>query len=181
MALQSAESLLRRLAESRRALVDLRSAIEAGRPWPLGTVEPGAPEGAWGPPEILAHVAEMLPYWLGEVERVLEGAEGGIPTTVEARGGPPTPFGRVEADELRISRIHQDRTLPVRELYARIEADCARWEARLGSFGAPELDAVGHHPRRGDMTVAGMMEPFVVGHMEGHVEQLRAAIAKPEH
>ena len=36
--------------------------------------------------ELLAHVAEMLPYWLGEVERILAGPPE------------PVPFGRVGSD-----------------------------------------------------------------------------------
>ena len=41
--------------------------------------------GAWGPPEMLAHVAEMLPYWLGEVERILDGPTGAGPVRAGRR------------------------------------------------------------------------------------------------
>ena len=176
MTMQS-EPLRARLAEATRSFLDLRPGVEAGRPWPLGRVEPGAPEGGWGPPEILAHVAEMLPYWLGEVERVLEGSVAGAPGTVSIATGGSTAFGRTETDPLRILRVEHDRMLPVRELFDRIAQDAARWDARLATFGEAELGTLGRHPRRGDMTVAEMLEPFVVGHLEGHIVQLRDAIA----
>ena len=49
--------------------------------------------------ELLAHVAEMLPYWLGEAERILAG------------GPDPVRFGRVAEDKLRVLTIERDRTL----------------------------------------------------------------------
>jgi hypothetical protein len=145
----------------------------------MSRVEPGAPEGGWGPAEILAHVAEMLPYWLGEVERVLEGSIPGARGTVAIATGEPAAFGRTEADQLRILRIEQDRSLPVRELFDRIAQDAHRWDQRLATLGEAQLRTRGRHPRRGEMTVEEMLEPFVVGHLEGHVEQLREAIAAP--
>lgn len=177
MTMQSGQSLRVRLAEATRSFLELRPAVEAGRPWPLGRVEPGAPEDGWGPPEILAHVAEMLPYWLGEVERVLEGSVAGTPGTVSIATGAPTAFGRMETDPLRILRVEQDRSLPVGELFDRIAQDAARWDARLATFGEAQLRTIGRHPRRGDMTVDQMLEAFVVGHLEGHIVQLRDATA----
>ena len=47
-----------------------RPAVEAGAPWPLAAVYDDSDEARWGPREVLAHVAEMLPYWLGEIERI---------------------------------------------------------------------------------------------------------------
>ncbi len=55
-------------------------AIEAGRPWPLHVVEHDAgPESEWGPTEVLAHVTEMLPFWLGEIERICDGDPEPVP------------------------------------------------------------------------------------------------------
>ena len=47
-----------------------RPAIEAGAPWPMAAVYDDSDEARWGPGEVLAHLAEMVPYWLGEIERV---------------------------------------------------------------------------------------------------------------
>lgn len=150
-----------RLRTATAAMTASLPALEAGRPWPLHVVEHDAgPESAWGPTEVLAHVAEMLPYWLGEIERVLDGAPE------------PVPFGRTVTDQVRVLAIERDRTLPPRELLDRIEAATERYARRLASLSEAELTRRGLHPTLGAMTVAEMLERFVVGHAEGHVVQL---------
>lgn len=144
-------------------LLRLRPRVEAGEPWPLAERFGTEPEAAWGPRELLAHVAEMLPYWLGELERILAGP-------------PPAPFGRVADDTVRIGIIGRDRSLPLRELYDRIEADVSRYAARLPQLDASEAARVGTHPTRGATTVQAMLERSVTGHLEEHVRQLRAIL-----
>src|SRR5205814_4491964 len=101
---------IERLENAAANLMALRGRVEAGAPWPLADVWGVEPEASWGPPELLAHVEEYLRYWMGEIERVLEGD-----------GDTPVPFGRVASDALRLGVIGRDRNLPMRELFARIE------------------------------------------------------------
>jgi DinB family protein len=151
-----------RLEAACAAIVALRPRIEAGAPWPLAELYGPEPEASWGPNELLAHVEEYLPYWLGEIERVLAGDPAA-----------PVPFGRVAEDQVRIGVIGRDRTVPLRELFARIESDAPRVAARLRELSDGEANRVGLHPRRGELAVRDMLEPFLVGHSEGHVTQLR--------
>jgi hypothetical protein len=160
------EDQARRLEAAAAALLDLGLRIEAGAPWPLSAVFGAEPEASWGPAELLAHVGEFLPYWLGEIERVLAGPPGA-----------PVPFGRVQTDGVRIGVIGRDRTLPVRELLARIDADSKRVAGRLRELDDAEASRVGRHPARGEMQVRDMLEPFLSGHVEGHVTQLREILA----
>jgi hypothetical protein len=155
-----------RLEDAAANLVALRGQVETGGPWPLADVWGVEPEASWGPPELLAHVEEYLRYWMGEIERVLEGD-----------GSSPVPFGRVASDALRLGVIGRDRSLPLRELFGRIEADAARVAKRLGELSEADANRVGVHPARGEMTVRAMLEPFLVGHTEGHVIQLREILA----
>ncbi|MDP9482696.1 MAG: DinB family protein [Chloroflexota bacterium] len=139
--------------------------LEAGRPWPLHVVEHDAgPESGWGPTEVLAHVAEMLPYWLGEIERVLE------------ESPEPVPFGRTVADRMRVLAIERDRSLPPRELLDRIGAVAERYARRIAAMGPGDLARRGLHPTLGELTVAEILERFVIGHAEGHVVQLDEAL-----
>lgn len=140
----------------------LEPRVRAAAPWPLAAVYGTEAEASWGPPEVLAHLEEMLPFWLGEVERILDG-----PTYA------PVPFGRVAADAVRIGIIGRDRTLPLRELFARIDADGSRLAARMRELGASEVARKGLHPRLGVMTIAELLERFAVTHVEEHVVQLR--------
>jgi len=150
---------------------DLQPDLEARAPWPLSDVYGPGPESSWGPPEVLAHVGEMLPYWLGEIERILD------PHERAAARGEPVPFGRVEGDTLRVGLIGRDRTFPIRELVDRIEASAGRVARRLESLTDEEAAQRGMHPTRGSMAVSDMPEPFLVGHIEGHVRQLREILA----
>lgn len=160
-----ARPLIERLRAASAAMAALGPEIEAGRPWPLRVVEDGSgPESAWGPTEVLAHVSEMLPYWLGEVERILDG------------GPEPVPFGRTVADRVRVLTIERDRTLPPRELLDRIDASAERCARRLAELGPADLARRGIHPTRGEMTVADVLERFAIGHAEGHVIQLRETL-----
>jgi Mycothiol maleylpyruvate isomerase N-terminal domain len=159
---------IERLRAAAAGMIATRPAIEAGRPWPLHVVEHDAgPESTWGPTEVLAHVAEMLAYWLGEIERILDGSPE------------PVPFGRTATDRLRVLTIERDRTLPPRELLDRVEAAAERYARRSTSLGAPELARRGLHPTLGEMTVAEILERFVVSHAEGHVVQLAETLGAP--
>src|SRR3954469_15638556 len=151
---------LDRLAAARAAYVDLRPRVIAGDPWPLAEDFGTGPEASWGPREVLAHVEEMLPYWLGELERIVDGAPK------------PVPFGRVSENPVRIGILERDRTLPLRVLFDRIDAGLAAWSERLASLTAEERARQGLHPRLGEMAAGGIPERFIVSHAEEHIRQL---------
>ena len=160
-----APSRIGRIAGASATIVALRDEIAAGQQWPTGSSAGDGPEAEWAPPEVLAHAAEMLQYWLGEIERVLAG-------TPE-----PVAFGRVATDPLRTLTIERDRTLPPGELIDRIQSSVARYQARLPRLAPADWERRGLHPRLGEMTVAGMLDRFVVGHLEEHAIQLRESLA----
>jgi hypothetical protein len=145
-------------------LVALRPRVEGGGPWQLAERFDHAPEASWGPPELLAHVAEMLPYWLGEVERIL------------AAEAEPVPFGRVGDDPIRIALIGRDRTLPIGELYRRIGQAADRWSDRLPTLTEQDLASRGLHSTRGEMSVSDILDRMVAGHLAEHVRQLASIL-----
>jgi hypothetical protein len=158
-----------RLEAARASLEDLRRPVVEGGPWPLAVDFGTGPEASWGPREVLAHLAEMLPFWLGEFERV---AEAGRPSS------DPLPFGRTAGDAMRLGILERDRTLPLRELFDRIEVGVARWLARLATVSAEEGSARGLHPRDGDVPATWIRDRYVIGHLEDHVAQLREIVAR---
>lgn len=151
-----------RLEAAVAAILALRERIERAGPWPLSELYGTEAEASWGAPELLAHVDEMLPYWLGEVERILD-----------APPGAAVPFGRVATDPIRIGVIGRDRTVPLRELLARLEADGARVARRMRELADDQVARIGVHPTRGELTIEDLLERFVTGHLEDHVAQLR--------
>ncbi len=133
--------------------LDPRSAERA--PWPLAERFDDAPEAEWGPTEVLAHVAEMIPFWQGEIERIIAGAA----TQARPRGGglrEPVPFGRVATDGVRLAILERDRSLPPAELYDRIAWSLERLDRRWSTLTPGERSLRGLHPtagrddRRGD-------------------------------
>ena len=153
-----------RIETAARALADMGNDIEALGPWPLAEQFGTEPEASWGPPEVLAHVSEMLPYWLGEIERIVA-----APATAD-----PVPFGRVSSDPVRVAIIGRDRTIPIRELLARVLADARRVRARLRELDASGMAGrTGLHPRLGEMALPDIAERFLATHASEHVLQLR--------
>jgi hypothetical protein len=160
------DDVLERLRTGTEGLEATRPAVLAGEPWPLAAVFDHSDEARWGPPEVLAHLAEMASFWLGEIERVLAGSPD------------PVPFGRVATDDLRLGIIERDRSLPPRELYDRTLSELGRLERRLPTLSPADLARVGLHPRLGELTVAAMTDRFIVSHLADHVVQLRDVLGE---
>lgn len=162
---------LDRLADARAALAALRPRIVEGEPWPLAEAFGTEPEASWGPREVLAHLVEMLPFWLGELERVVDGGDGSA----------PVPFGRVADDASRIGLIDRDRSLPLRVMFERIDAGLWSWMVRLPTLSKTDRERVGLHPRIGEMAVGRMAGRFIIGHTEEHIAQLESILATADH
>lgn len=166
MADETIDGLLARLSAAAARVEGQRGAVERGAPWPVGSLARGETEERWGPTEVLAHVAEMLPFWLGEMERVLAAAPGEV-----------AAFGRTIDDQVRGLSVARDATLPPRELFDRIAAAVERYRRRLPTLTATDLARVGRHPARGDLGVPALLERFAVDHLEDHARQLEATLA----
>ncbi len=150
-----------RLRTARDRLVRLRSKVELS---PLAPAD--SPRGReWVPREILAHVVEMLPYWHGEIERVLAGP------------AEPVPFGRSSTDLVRVMTVDRDRSLPVAELYTRLDNSMERLVRRLLELDDRQCARKGLHKTRGEMTVTEIVDTMLAGHIEEHCDQLAAALA----
>lgn len=158
------DALVAELRSGAARLASLEDAVARGAPWPLSDRIGVEAEAHWGPPEVLAHLAEMVPFWTGEMERVLAGSPE------------PVPFGRVADDGLRIGVIERDRSLPPRELFARIASSVDRLAVRLSGLTPADAARRGIHSRLGEMSVALLAERFVVGHLDEHVEQLGSTV-----
>jgi DinB superfamily len=143
----------------------LRSAAERIRATvpevPAGARTSADPETGeqWDCGQVLAHVAEILPYWSEQVELVVE------------RGG-GVPFGRVKSNPERIAVIERDRRLDTAELLARMDQGLQRVLELLDRLDEGALACTGTHERIGEMTAAAIIDRFLVEHLEEHAEQL---------
>ncbi|MEO7204749.1 MAG: hypothetical protein ABIZ52_07020 [Candidatus Limnocylindrales bacterium] len=163
-----------RLHAAVTAMTELGPGIAAWEPWPLTASYGPGPESEWGPREVLAHAAEMIPYWLGEIELIVD---AGVDATSVAGGAEAPGFGRLEADEIRVQIIGRDRAFPGRELLGRIDVEGRRAASRFRALTDAEAGYLGRHVTRGDLSIADIAERLLVGHLEGHVTQLRDLVA----
>ena len=125
--------------------------------------EPGTGE-RWDAGQVWAHLAEFPAYWLGQATDVVQRAAAGEPQ--------PIPFGRTKDDPLRIEAIERDRRDNPRALMARVAADLDTVITTLEGWSAQDRAARGLHARLGEMTADGIIEEFVVKHLDEHAAQL---------
>jgi hypothetical protein len=150
-----------RLRVARDRLVRLRTKVEMSPPPPEDL--PRSRE--WVARETLAHIDEMLPYWMGEIERII------------AAPAEQVPFGRVPSDLIRLLTVDRDRSLPVSELYARLDFHLERVVRRLLELDDRQCARRGSDRKRGDMTIRQIVDEMLAGHIEEHCTQMAASLA----
>jgi hypothetical protein len=161
------DDLAARLRDAGAALLELRGALVAGEPWPLSAIWGTEPEADWGPRELLAHVDEMLPYWTAQLGAVVAGDPGVA-----------VPFGRIATDPARLARIEADRQRSTAELLDGIAAGLEPAASFVARLSTADGERRALHPTRGEMTVRGALELFLVSHLEEHLAQLRGILAR---
>lgn len=125
-----------------------------------GLTEPDPPTGErweWG--QVWAHLAEFVPYWIGEVRTLLAG-EGAA------------PFGRTKADHERVAAIERDRGVRPSALMDRISPQLVDLRELVASMSDEDWARAGRHPTLGEMAMPRIFEEFLVGHLESHADQL---------
>jgi hypothetical protein len=148
--------LLARLdaAEARMA------ALSVDPPPGLTDADPATGE-RWDAGQAWAHVAEFVPFWQGELEKV-----------VAAHSSEPVPFGRTKEDPGRVGYIEANRNEPPTEQMARLAGSLTLMRGFLATLSEADWSARGLHPRLGEMTVAAIVDRFTVAHLEEHADQL---------
>lgn len=114
----------------------------------------------WERGQVLSHVAELLPYWIGQAMHVV------------SSGGNGVVFGRIKSTPSRIQRIESGRHDEMAALFTRIDAGIADTIALLHRLSDDELRLTGTHQTMGEMTVAHLIDEFLVDHLEQHADQL---------
>src|SRR6266568_1250094 len=123
-------------------------------------------ENEWTIMQNLAHIVEFMPYWAGEIEKLM--------TT------PGANFGRTIQDERRLRAISEHGLDSLEQIKAALPGSYARLEQVLSKLKDSDLALTGLHPRYGEKSLDSCIEDFVTGHLRGHVEQIKVAMAAVE-
>jgi hypothetical protein len=169
--MERVRALMARYEELRPA-ADRWTLERAGQPRPEHPAQPASEDEAeWDAGQVLAHLADTCQFWLGEIERILDAA---------AMDRGPVAIGRALDDPSRTIPVERDRYLPARELYARIGSTVERAGRRLSELDVDGRSAAGVHPRMGTQTAEQIVRERILGHLEGHINQLADALGTDE-
>ena len=137
--------------------------VELARPLE-GLTEPEEGSGErWEAAQVWGHINEFVPYWIEQIEDVIEGYQG-----------EPVPFGRTKNDPLRLQGIESGKTMePTTHLHW-LELHLEDLRGFLRALDQNAFGAVGLHSRLGGLELEKMIEEFLVGHLEEHADQLEA-------
>ncbi len=148
------------IEELTRLYADLRATLAAIPPARL-TAQPAS--GGWTPMEDLAHVAEMLGYWSGEIDRF--------------QRQPGASFGRVATNPDRLRFIEEHAHDTPEQMAALLESGHHAALALLRRLQPADLETVGQHVKFGPQTVRQAVQEWLIDHLAEHVAQLKAIAA----
>ncbi|HEV2952895.1 MAG TPA: hypothetical protein VG015_02245 [Candidatus Dormibacteraeota bacterium] len=142
-----------------RAMSGLDSVPPTG-PGVYGAPDPKTGE-SWNRANVLGHIAEMLEFWSGQVAGVVAGA---------------TETGRGAAGyQARLEAINSGMAIAEAELRRRINISIENLTDLLTRLEPKMLDLpVRHRSPAGEkvLCLSEFIDQVLVGHLEGHVEQL---------
>jgi DinB superfamily len=119
-------------------------------------------ENEWTIMQNLAHFVEFMPYWAGEIEKLL--AEPGC------------EFGRLPDDAGRLQGISEHEMDSLSKIKAALPGSYARLDGVLGRLKDSDLELTGKHVRYGEKPLHWLIEEFVTNHLSGHVEQIKRCL-----
>ena len=120
-------------------------------------------ENEWTIMQNLAHIVEIMPYWAGEIEKLV--------------ATPGRNFGRTAQDERRLAAINERGTDSLEQIKAVLPGSYARLDEVLSSLRDSDLELTGQHIRYGEKPVGWLVEEYVTGHVSGHLEQIKECLA----
>jgi len=127
-----------------------------------GLTDPDPASGErWEAGQVWAHIAEFIPYWIAQAEKVLA-----------AESPDPVPFGRTRTNPERAAAIERDRHRGTPPLWHDIREDLNDLRAFLAEIPEHGWRVRGLHPALGIMPVVQIVEQMLVGHLEEHAAQL---------
>ncbi len=118
----------------------------------------------WSAMQVLGHVVEIIPYWLSHCQ------------TIAANTGEPLKFGRTLTDPERLAAVERGALADPEAILGLLHTEVQAAAQAFQRLTPAQLARKGVHVSRGEMTVADIIENFIVSHAEDHLAQVRAAL-----
>jgi uncharacterized damage-inducible protein DinB len=131
------------------------------------TIRLNPSEQEWSILQILSHIKEATPYWLKEVERVIE--------------APGTEWGRGLADAARLEAVANPNELSVENTLNGVKALKEQVSAVLSSLTDEQLTIESPHrnfAKFGNKPVSFIIGHFIDEHLAGHYGQIQRNLSK---
>ena len=119
-------------------------------------------ENEWTIMQNLAHIVEFMPYWAGEVEKVI--AEPGC------------IFGRTHENAGRLQGISEHEMDTLSKIDAAVTQSYASLDQVLRKLQDSDLEIIGKHVRYGEKSIGWLIDDLIVDHLHGHVEQIKSSL-----
>jgi hypothetical protein len=121
-------------------------------------------EHEWSALQVIGHMVEMIPYWLHHCQLL-------IAATHE-----PPQFGRTLDAPERLAGVEWAATRDANELLGQLKEAVVAAAKDIRHMSEVERGKTGIHLRQGKMTVADVIERFIIGHAEAHLVQVQEAL-----
>ncbi len=118
----------------------------------------------WSAMQTLGHMTEMIPYWLNHCR-----------TLITATGAPPT-FGRTHGSPERRAGVAHGASADLVALLRKLREEVRAAARVIRQLSIAERGKRGISIERGEMTVAEVIECFIVDHAEEHLAQVQIAV-----
>ncbi len=120
-------------------------------------------ENEWTIMQNLAHIVEFMPYWAGEIEKLV--------------AQPGSNFGRTPEDVGRLQGISEHEMASLSKIKEALPGSYQRLDEVLRKLKDSDLELTGKHVRYGEKPLDWLIEEFLTNHLKGHVEQIKSSIA----
>ncbi|MEI3612405.1 DinB family protein [Pseudogracilibacillus sp. SO30301A] len=125
-------------------------------------------EDEWSIMQIIVHVAEAIPFWLREIERIIEDSSA--------------KWGRGLTDEDRLYAVSDEniQNVKVDDAIRDLKKIPSLVEKSLSSLTEDQLKIVApcHNPNFEGKPVQFIIDNLVVKHVEGHLGQIKRNLSK---
>lgn len=121
-------------------------------------------QNEWSAMQTLGHMTEMIPYWLSHCR-----------TLIAAAGKPPA-FGRTPGSPERLAGVAHGASADPDALLRRLHEAVRAAASEIRQLSTTERGKRGITSERGEMTVAEVIESFIVDHAEEHLAQVQSTL-----